>query len=200
MMKHMALAALIAAGISAAAAGPSAAQTSAIVREKDRVTSTSGEPARIAAIRAHFDSVERELPEYRKVSRELEGFSLEGGNVEGAFDGDDLRKVTARHFGETWRGTEEYYFSGGELQFVFIVHELYDEQLSGKVEARTEHRLYYDDGRLIRRVRKVLPAGYPHDLSPRDPDLEQVPLDARQFAACVRATGNDPVECVGENG
>ena len=181
------------------AAPPAAAQATLPVQKQQAVTATSGNPVRIAAIRTRFTTIQGELPTYRKVQRELEGFSLEGGNVEGAFHGDDLRKITARHFGETWRGTEEYFFDGGELFFVFIVHEVYDEEVPGKVDARIEHRLYYDRGQLIRRVRTVYPAGYPHDLSARDPDLEEIAEYAEQFAACVRATGTAPAACQGDD-
>lgn len=195
-MRHLIIGALAAIGMTSGAAAALPAQSSGIALQKDRVTATSGDPARIAAIRAHFNTVERELPGYRRASRELDGFSLEGGNVEGAFNGDDLRKITARHSGESWRGTEEYYFRDGALVFVYVVHEVYDEETMSRVDARVEHRLYYDGGRLIRRIRTVHPASYPHDLSPRDPDLEQVPVDAKQFAECVRATEAEPAACV----
>lgn len=168
---------LCAAGV----ACPSAAQA---------VTATSGDPAAIARIRREFAAIEREAPGYRQTRHELYGFSLEGGELTGFHRGGELRKLHACLFGETWRGTEEFYFSGGQLIFAYVVHERYDEILSGRVQYRMEHRLYFDRGRLIRRVRTQRPTT--GDQSMFDPELDALLTNARLFAAC---TASAAAEC-----
>lgn len=161
---------------------------------QEAVSETSGSPSAIARIRREFAVIEREAPRYRRTSRDIYGFSLEGGVLEGFYRGTELRKLRARLFGESWRGTEEYYFSGGRLVFVYVVHERYDEPMSGRVQAKIEHRYYFADGRLIRRVRTQHPraAG---DLSLFDPELPALLRQAELFAACAAAAGADPPEC-----
>lgn len=168
----------------ACAASPALAQVSA----------TSGSPAAIARIRAEFAAIEREAPSYRRTTHDVWGFSLEGGELQGFYRGSELRKLAARLYGESWRGTREYYFSGGRLVFVYVVTEVYDQPMSGNVRARVEHRLYFDGGRLIRQVRSQHPSGA-GDLSGYGADPATVVRDARLFAACAAASGAEPPEC-----
>ena len=179
--------ALVLALCASGAAGPGSAQ--------QRVTATSGAPAAIARIRARVAEIEREAPDYRRTTHDLYGFSLEGGELAGLFRGRELRKLAARLLGETWRGTEEYYFSGGRLIFVHVVHERYAQPMGvGGVVATIEHRFYFDGGRLIRRVRTQRPAAA-RDLADFDPELPTLLRTARLFAACAAADGRDPPAC-----
>jgi hypothetical protein len=91
---------LVAASIALAAAHPAVAQA---------VTATSGDPRVIARVRARFAEIEREAPTYRRTTRELQGFSLEGGKLVGFYRGSELRKLSAHHYGESGEATEEYY-------------------------------------------------------------------------------------------
>jgi len=168
------------------AASPGSAQ--------QRVTATSGAPAAIARIRARVAEIEREAPGYRRTTHDLYGFSLEGGELAGLFRGRELRKLAARLLGETWRGTEEYYYSGGRLIFIHVVHERYGEPMSGHAASTIEHRFYFDGGRLIRRVRTQRPAAA-RDLTQFDPELPKLLRTARLFAACAAADGRDPPAC-----
>lgn len=166
------------------------------------VTATSGDSATIVAIRTLQREIDRSLSEMKKVQRNLEAWSLEGGYVVGAFsDRDELRKVHVHHYGESFRRSEELYFRDGELAFAFIVDELYAgghylESNGGQIEMRISHRLYLDRGRLIRRVRTQEPAVHEWDEASRDPRVEVVHDDARALAACVRAEGEAPRECM----
>jgi hypothetical protein len=180
------LRAALLAAVCAAAAQPALAQAP--------VSATGGSPAAIARIRAEFTAIEREAPSYRRTAHDLWGFSLEGGELQGFYRGSELRKLAAHLYGESWRGTQEYYFSGGRLVFVYFVTEVYDQPMSGTVRARVEHRLYFDGGRLIRQVRSQHPAGA-GDLTGYDADLPSVLRDARLFAACAAAAGAEPPEC-----
>jgi hypothetical protein len=162
---------------------------------QEAVTAASGSPAAIARIRAQFATIEREAPAYRQTKHDVHDFSLEGGELTGFYRGRELRKLHARLFGETWRGTEEYYFAGGRLIFIHVVHERYDEPMSGRVHWTIEHRFYFDGGRLIRRIRTVRPPPGSDDLSMFDPDLPVLLRKVELFAACAAAAGPDPREC-----
>ncbi len=100
---------------------------------QELVSSTSGDPRVVSAIRGRFGIVERKLPTYDIVEHDLQGFSTEGGTLRGYFDGSQLQKVRAQLFGETGRDTEEFYFANGEPVFVYRVDERYDRPLSGRV-------------------------------------------------------------------
>lgn len=158
-------------------------------------TPTSGSPAAIARIREQFARIEREAPAYRRTTHDVYNFSLEGGELTGFFHGDELRKLSARLYGESWRGREAYYFAGGELIFIHVVHERYVEPFArgGEIAATIEHRFYFDGGRLIRQIRtQNPPAG---DLSMFDPELPMLLRNAELFAACAAAAAPDAPPC-----
>ncbi|HYW11240.1 MAG TPA: hypothetical protein VE871_04765 [Longimicrobium sp.] len=159
------------------------------------VAATSGSPAAIARIRAEFAAIEREAPGYRRTQHDLYEFSLEGGELYGFYRGRELRKLSARQFGETWQGTEEYYFAGGRLIFVHVVVHRYERPFGeGGVQWKSEHRLYFDRGRLIRRIRTRDPNAR-EDLSVDDPEVADVLETARLFAACAAAPAGAEREC-----
>jgi len=161
---------------------------------QDSVTATSGDPRVIAAIRSRFATVQRKLARYAVVDRELAGFSAEGGTVRGYFDGPRLMKLEARHFGETGRATEEYFFDGAEPVFVYHVSERYDRPLSGRVVRRVETRYYLDHGRLVRRVHAATGST---DVGERVEwmSTDEIRRDAKRLMSCVRATTPEPEEC-----
>ncbi|MBA3889509.1 MAG: hypothetical protein H0X64_03165 [Gemmatimonadaceae bacterium] len=148
---------------------------------------TKDTEAIVAGIRALYAETERDLPGYRKVQRELEGWSVDGGTLTGAFDGTQLRKLAAEHIGETWHGTEEHYFRNDSLVFAYVVHHVTGEPMSEQPRATIEHRLYFDAGRLIRRTRIVRPARLQGEHRERDPEVDDVIEGAAVMAACVRA-------------
>jgi hypothetical protein len=168
------------------------------IEAQQAVTATSGDPGAIARIRALFAEIQREAPTYRRTTHELQGFSLEGGEVVGFHRGSELRKLATRHFGETWRGTEEYYFSDGRPIFILIVNERYDRPITMRfrVRQRIEDRYYFDGGRLIRHVHARYPVGEDEeDVWSSDADASELLEHARLFAACAAATGAEPPEC-----
>jgi hypothetical protein len=115
----------------------------------------------ISPIRERYAAINKNLAKYRVVTKELSGFSTEGGELVAYFDGESVMKITATHFGETGRSLEEFYYRDGKLFFVFHRRETYDEPLSGRVSKTAEERFYFNDGRLIRwldsRGRSVAP-------------------------------------------
>lgn len=177
--------ALLVAACVSAAARPCIAQA---------VSATSGSPAAIATIRQQYARIEREAPGMRRTTHDVENFSLEGGVLHGLFAGRELRKLTAQLYGETWRGKETFYFADGRIFFIHTVVQRYDGPMSGRVVATVEHRFYFDEGRLIQRVRTQRPVTG-EDMSAYDQGLPSLLRDAGLFAACAASTAADPPEC-----
>ena len=130
---------------------------------QELVSATTGDPHLIAAIRGRFGIVERKLPTFELVQRDINGFSAEGGTLRGYFDASQLQKIRAEFLGETGRATEEFYFANGEPVFVYRVDEWYDRPLSGRVVRRIATRYYLSRGQILRRVR--VPTGSGDDSS-----------------------------------
>lgn len=159
------------------------------------MTATSGSPAAIARIRAEFAATEREAPRYRRTEHDLYEFSLEGGELHGFYRGRELRKLSARLYGETWQASKEYYFANGGLIFVHVVFYRYEQPFGeGGVQWKTEHRLYFDRGRLIRRIVARDPNG-PAESSEDDPEVVDLLESARLFTACSAAPAGAVREC-----
>ena len=106
--------------------------------------------AAVRRIRAHFATIEREVPTYRCRTLELDGFSAEGGELVACYAGDQLRKLTARYYGESGRAEEQFFVWNQQLEFVFRTDDTYTEPLSGRVQHRAEERSYFVDGKLVR--------------------------------------------------
>jgi len=103
----------------------------------------------IESIRQHYASINQSAPRYRRVKKELSGFSPEGGELVAYFHGPSVLKMVATFFGESGRAVEEYYFWNGQLIFVLSTDNRYDKPF-GKVVRKNETRLYFKDDKLIR--------------------------------------------------
>ena len=103
----------------------------------------------IESIRQHYASINQNAPRYRRVKKNLAGYSAEGGEVVAYFHGPTVMKMAATFFGETGRAVEEYYFWNGQLIFVFQTDNRYDKPF-GKVVRKIENRFYFKDGKMIR--------------------------------------------------
>ena len=104
----------------------------------------------VETIRQHYAAINKSVPLYRRVKKNLSGFSAEGGELVAYFHGPSVMKMVATFFGETGKAVEEYYFWNGQLIFVFRTGNNYDKPLSGKVVKKTESRFYFKDGKLIK--------------------------------------------------
>src|SRR4051812_7438162 len=120
----------------------------------------------IDAIRQHYEIINKEARLYRRVKKELSGFSAEGGEMVAYLHGPSVMKVVATFFGETGRATEEYYFWNGELIFVFQTDNRYDKPF-GKVVRKIENRFYFKEDKLIRWL---------------DENGKEVPSDSAEYA------------------
>ena len=106
--------------------------------------------AAIETIRQHYAAINKNVPLYRRVKKDLPGYSEEGGELIAYFHGPTIMKIAATFFGETGRSAEEYYYWDGKLIFVFRREARYDKPLSGKIVATKENRLYFKDDKMIR--------------------------------------------------
>lgn len=104
----------------------------------------------INTIRQQYAAINKRAARYRKVKKELSGFSLEGGELVAYFDGLAIVKIVATHYGEMGRTLEEYYYTNGKLIFAFEKVFHYTKPMSGKVVRTTEDRYYFSDDKLIR--------------------------------------------------
>jgi len=106
--------------------------------------------AAIETIRQHYAAINKNVTLYRRVKKDLSGYSAEGGELIAYFHGPTIMKIAATFFGETGKTTEEYYYWDGKLIFVFRQESHYDKPLSGKVVSTIENRFYFRDDKLIR--------------------------------------------------
>ena len=104
----------------------------------------------IDSIRQHYAKINQNVKLYRRVKKNLSGFSAEGGELIAYFHGPTVMKMTATFFGETGRSNEEYYFWDGKLIFILSTESHYNKPLSGKVARKIENRFYFKDDKLIR--------------------------------------------------
>ena len=104
----------------------------------------------IASIRQHYSQINRNAARYRKVKKDLSGFSEEGGTLVAYFDGPNIMKIAANFYGEGGKSYEEYYYWISKLIFVLRKESTYSRPLSGKIVKTTENRFYFKDDHLIR--------------------------------------------------
>jgi len=104
----------------------------------------------IASIRRHYAEINRSAAKYKKVKKDLSGFSAEGGRMVAYFYGRGIFKIAATFYGETGRASEEYYYWDNKLIFVLRTDSRYSKPLSGKVVRTTVDRFYFSDDKLIR--------------------------------------------------
>ena len=108
--------------------------------------------AAIETTRQHYAAINKNLTLYRRVKKDLSGYSAEGGELIAYFHGPTIMKIAATFFGETGKTTEEYYYWDGKMIFVFRRESHYDKPLSGKVVSTIENRFYFKEDKLIRSI------------------------------------------------
>lgn len=121
-----------------------------VLASHEATTQGAQGPDPIPAIRQQYAAINRKTAKYKKVKKELLGFSAEGGELVAYLSGPSIVKISATFYGEMGRATDEYYYSKDKLIFVFRRHSHYRAPLSGKVVRITENRYYFKDDKLIR--------------------------------------------------
>jgi hypothetical protein len=104
----------------------------------------------IASIRQHCAKTNRSAAKYKKVKKDVSGFSAEGGQLVAYFDGPNIMKIAATFYGESGKAAEEYYYWDGKVIFVLRTDYRYNKPLSGRVVRTTVDRFYFSDDKLIR--------------------------------------------------
>jgi hypothetical protein len=122
----------------------------AVLASHEATTQGAQDPDPIPAIRQQYAAINRKAARYKKVKKELLGFSAEGGELVAYFSGPSIVKISATFYGEMGRATDEFYYSNDKLIFVFRRHSHYRAPLTGKVVRITEDRYYFKDDKLIR--------------------------------------------------
>ncbi len=114
------------------------------------VTPNSQTASVIASIRQRYATINRNQAKYKRVKKDLLGFSTEGGELVVYLDDRAIVKMVANFYGESGRAVEEYYYRGDQLIFVFRKESRYDNPLSGRVVSTQQQRFYFNNGQLIR--------------------------------------------------
>jgi hypothetical protein len=108
----------------------------------------------IAAIRAEVTAINKAAKGYTKKTKDVDDISLEGTQATYFSAGKNLRKITAKMYGETFQATGEYYFQGDKMIFAYEKMSRYNGQIGlekpVKVAKIEEKRFYLSDGKLIR--------------------------------------------------
>jgi opacity protein-like surface antigen len=104
----------------------------------------------IQSIRQSYAAINRKQARYRKVKKDLSGFSAEGGVLTAYFEGQNIVKMLATYYGEMGRTNEEFYYRDGKLICVLRTELNYSRPLSGKVIRTKLSRFYFKDDKLIR--------------------------------------------------
>jgi len=108
----------------------------------------------IVKIRAEVAAINKGVSKYTKTTKDVEDVSLEGTEATFYHSAKNLKKITAKMYGETYNQTGEFYYQNGELIFAFIKRNQYDTQIGmdapPKVVSTEERRFYFANGELIR--------------------------------------------------
>jgi len=122
--------------------------------------SDSEEKKVVLDIREKFKEIENNYStKYKRVEKELNDYSTEGGVAELYYDNDLLRKVITSFYGETGKVITEYFLWGGQVFFIYerefiynmpMYMESYDETKTEVIE----NRFYFEKENLIRWIDK----------------------------------------------
>lgn len=108
----------------------------------------------IAAIRTEVQAINKGAAKYTKKTKNLYDLSTEGAEVTYYTSGKGLKKVIAKIYGESGNKTNEYFYQGEDLIFVFEKLNHYDKPIgvtnSPKVVRVEETRAYFEGGKCIR--------------------------------------------------
>lgn len=107
------------------------------------------------------------LDNYLNISKDLMGYSAEGGKIRAYYDDSVLRKGTVSYFGETGQKIVDYYFWDNEIFFIFVqdyyfnspvyvTEDIPEEGVETYDEKKTEesvNRYYFTKNKLIRWIK-----------------------------------------------
>ena len=101
-------------------------------------------------MQTRYATINKELKSYKRIEKNLLGFSAQGGSFEAFLTKDgQLRKINVIHYGEMGKAKSDYYYWDNSLFFVLESLSSYDQPF-GKVTQVEENRYYLNNGKLIR--------------------------------------------------
>ena len=110
--------------------------------------------ARVTDIRARVATINKDSVKYKKTKKDVVDISTEGTEATLYNEGKELKKIVAKLYGETFNGTVEFYFAGGQLIFEYDRINHYDTQIGLKKPVKVvrveEIRSYFDNGKLFK--------------------------------------------------
>lgn len=113
--------------------------------------------ADISQIRSDTLRTSKLLSTFKKETKFVDGISVEGTEATFYTSTAGLKMIHAEMAGETYYATVDFYYhDSGKLNFVYYKMSSYDTQIGmdppPKIVNIEEKRLYYKDGKLIRRI------------------------------------------------
>jgi hypothetical protein len=119
---------------------------------------TAPDTVKINFIKTQFADINKHSSTYRKVYRDDMGQSTEGGEATAYFDGKELKKIVSTMYGETGKGTSEYYFYNNKLIFYYEIIYRYNMPFyihgGGKITSVYATRYYFDNSTIIKYLYK----------------------------------------------
>jgi len=130
----------------------------------------------VSKIRSSVLRVNKLLSVFRKTTKSVEGISTEG--TEAAFYSSKkaLQKIEADIAGETYNAKAHFYYdNAGRLIFAYYRFNRYDTHISmnppPKVVKIEEKRLYFKNGKMIKKITTVTETGLGNDIQKSEQDV-----------------------------
>jgi hypothetical protein len=145
---------------------------------------------RVIDIRSTVAAINNAAAKYKKTKKDVPGISTEGAEATYYRSGKELKKVVAAIYGETFRGTSELYFSGGELIFEYDRVSRYDTQIGlekpVKVVRIEQMRSYFDKGKLFKLINGA------KTIDPKSDDFTQAEKGSQEIVKGILDAENQP--------
>lgn len=111
----------------------------------------------VTIIRSNTLRTNKLLSTYKKTTKFVDGISLEGTEATFYSSKRGIKKIHAEIAGETYYTKADYYYTDdGKLIFIYYQFNRYDTQIGmdppPKVVRIEEKRLYFKDGKMIKRI------------------------------------------------
>ncbi len=125
-----------------------------VLKDTDKVDDDSQnieltDEKKIELIRKEYNNINNNINNFSKKTKELSGFSTEGGELDIFTSKSDVRKITANHYGEMGKRVEEYYYKDGKPFFIYSKTYHYEKPYGDIIETE-ENKFYLSDNKLIK--------------------------------------------------
>ncbi len=108
----------------------------------------------VARIRGQVATINKESAKYKKVTKDVDGISLEGAEATYYRSRGTIKKIAVKMFGETYNATGEFYYVDKNLVFAYVKENRYDTQIGlgkpVKVVSSEDRRFYFIEGEIVR--------------------------------------------------